>query len=104
MKSRVLLITAAVAFLGACSETRTLPLPVNEITGVVTKLDSAGLTDVNGFTVRSNDETFDFAVDSETQLAFPPSHLNEHRVSGEPVKVTYEERDGELYALTVEDG
>ena len=88
----------AVAALAACGES------TNEVTGVVSEVDSAGLTDVNGFTVRSQDETFDFVVDSNTELSFPPAHLNEHRISGEPVRVTYEERDGELYAVSVEDG
>ena len=88
----------AVAALAACDES------TNEVTGVVSEVDSAGLTDVNGFTVRSQDETFDFVVDSNTELSFPPAHLNEHRISGEPVRVTYEERDGELYAVSVEDG
>ncbi len=82
----------------ACGETS------GEVTGVVTELDSKGLTHVDGFTVRSDDETFEFVVDSGTKLEFPPAHLNEHRVSGEPVTVTYEERDGELYAVSVEDG
>lgn len=94
---RLLVVIAAVAFV-ACGET------TNEVTGVVTEVDSASLTDVNGFTVRDEEETFDFVVDSETELSFPPAHLNEHRVSGEPVKVTYEEREGELYAISVEDG
>ena len=82
----------------ACGETS------GEVTGVVTEVDAETLTNVNGFTVRSDDETYEFVVDSDTELEFPPAHLNEHRVSGEPVQVTYEERDGELYAVSVEDG
>lgn len=62
-----------------------------------------GLTKVEFFTVRSEDKTYKVLIDPDTDLGFPPSHLNEHRISGEPVRVETEEKDGDLYATKVED-
>jgi len=42
-------------------------------------------------------------VDEQTEFAFPPGHLNEHRTTAEPVEVVTEELDDGLYARTVED-
>lgn len=66
-------------------------------------MESSGLTEVESFKVKSNDKTYTILLDSNTDLGFPPAHLNEHRVTGDRVKVEIEERNGDLYALSVED-
>ena len=75
----------------------------SEITGVVTAVESSSLTEVESFTVKTDDDTYTVLIDTDTDLGFPPAHLNEHRVSGDPVHVKLDERDGDLYALSVED-
>lgn len=75
----------------------------SEISGVVVEVQSSGLTEIDSFSVRADDRTYEFIVTDDTELDFPPAHLNEHRVSGEPVRVVFEGKDHGLYALTIED-
>ena len=99
MRSRVVLLVALLFAAPACGDGESR----GEVTGVVTAVEIASLTELDGFTLRSEEETYEFVVDPDTELGFPPAHLNEHRVSGDPVTVVYEEVDGELVALSVED-
>lgn len=69
----------------------------------MTDVESSELTKVESFTVKSDDKTYTILIDPNTDLGFPPAHLNEHRVTGDPVKVTIEDRDGDLYALSILD-
>jgi hypothetical protein len=63
-----------------------------------------GLTEVEYFTVRTDDgDTHKFFIDPDTDLGFPPAHLNEHRITGDPVVVEFEEKDGRPIATSVED-
>ena len=94
-----LVVTAIVLVLGACSPGDA----ADEVTGVVVEVQSSGLTEIDEFTVRADDRTYEFVVTEETEFAFAPAHLNEHRVSGEPVEVVYEGKDDRLYALSVDD-
>ena len=76
---------------------------ISEVSGVVVEVESSGLTEVESFKLRSDDRSYEFFVTDETDLAFPPAHLNEHRVSGEPVAVVFERKDHGLYALSIDD-
>lgn len=69
----------------------------------MTDVESTSLTEVESFTVKSDDKTYTILIDPNTDLGFPPAHLNEHRVTGDPVKVEIEERNGDLYALSILD-
>ncbi len=73
------------------------------ITGTVVEVESQGLTEVDSFVVSSEGQRHTILLDDETDLGFPPSHLNEHRISGEPVRVEVDEREGELVATSIED-
>lgn len=77
-------------------------------TGVVVAVDSGGLTDVRGFTLRTADgRTVEFRVGRlENAVQFPPAHLGVHLQDGFPVRVTYElSADGaERIAVRLEDG
>lgn len=105
MRTRLILgpLVCLLAFT-ACSDSGT-GTP-DEIVGVVTKVESSGLTQVEGFTVRAEggNELYEIKVDDDTNFAFPPAHLNEHRVSGEPVAVEVDNRSGSLFATTIDDG
>lgn len=109
---RVLLPALGLVVLGACDgggDPKASPsgrdqLAPSEVTGVITDVQSSGLTEVESFTVRNTDnEEYEILLDPETDLGFPPAHLNEHRTSGDPVIVEIDERAGELFATSVED-
>ncbi len=78
------------------------PAPT-ELTGVILEIESEGLDDVRSFTLRSEGETYEILIDPELDYGFPLSHLNSHRATADPVVVDLEERDGELFALSIED-
>lgn len=63
------------------------------------------LDNVTGFElVDESGARFQFTVDPDAEFdGLPLSHLNEHRLSADPVVVTYEVR-GDLVALSIRDG
>jgi hypothetical protein len=73
------------------------------VTGVVVEIESSGLAQVEQFTLQDEGRRVTILVDDETEFAFAPSHLNEHRARGEPVAVEVEKRHGGLYAVSVDD-
>lgn len=74
------------------------------VTGVIVDIDSAGIDDIRAFTLRSEGQTYEIHIAEDVEYGFSLGHLQEHRVSSEPVVVDLEEReDGRLYALSIED-
>lgn len=73
------------------------------LTGVVVDVESEGLNEVTSFELRSEGQIYEIFILEEVDYGFPLGHLNEHRVSGDPVEVETEERDGQLYAHAIED-
>ena len=74
-------------------------------TGLVIAVDSSGLTDVRGFTIRTDDgRTVVFRIGAlENGAQFPPGHLLEHRATGVKIVVTYRQANGELVAIRLDD-
>ena len=74
-------------------------------TGLVTAVDASGLTEVRGFTIRTDDgRTVAFKIGNlENGVQFPPGHLLEHRATGVKVVVTYRPENGALVAVRIED-
>ena len=74
-------------------------------TGIVIAVDSAGLTNVRGFSIRTNEgRTLAFRIGVlENGAKFPPGHLLEHAATGVKVVVTYRPENGELVAIRIED-
>jgi hypothetical protein len=74
-------------------------------TGVVIAVQATSLTNVERFSIRTQDgRTVEFRVgtiDNATQFA--PGHLAEHKVSLVPVRVTYVQDSGSLVAVHLED-
>jgi hypothetical protein len=72
----------------------------------VVSIDSVGMGRVDGFTLRTSDgRIIDFDT-RETRFdatRFPPGHLQEHRALAEPVRVTYQLRDGVRRVIRLED-
>jgi hypothetical protein len=74
-----------------------------EVTGPIVDIEAEGLGDVRSFTVKSGPQTYEILIDTHVDYGFPLSHLNEHRISGDPVRVELVERNGSLYAQTIVD-
>ena len=73
--------------------------------GIVTAIDSAGLTDVQSFTLRTRDgrdETFAIGT-LENGAEFPPGHLAEHQALGSPIRVWYRTDGKTKVAFRLED-
>ena len=75
----------------------------DQVRGPVISVDSQGLGKVRSFDVKNGDRIYEVRIDPSVDYGFPLDHLNEHRISGDPVIVRVEEREGELYALSIED-
>jgi hypothetical protein len=71
--------------------------------GTVVEVDSTGLNEVNSFVVRSKSEQYRIFIGGVVNLGFPPGHLNEHRATGQPVRVEVDRRDGKLFAVSIRD-
>ena len=76
----------------------------DQVRGVVVSIEG-GLDNVTGFELLAEDGTrLQFSVDADADFDdLPLSHLNQHRLTADPVLVAYENR-GELVALSVRDG
>lgn len=75
----------------------------SELTGVIVDVTSSGLNQVSSFELRAEGTNHAIHIDDDVDYGFPLGHLQEHVASAEPVRVELEERDGELFALTIED-
>ena len=94
-------LSLALAF-GACSSDEPPDAP-DQVTGVLTDVESFGIGDIRGFTVKDGSETFEVKIDPEVEYGFDLGHLQEHLSGSLPVTVELEERDGVLYALSIDD-
>jgi len=75
------------------------------VTGVLTHLDTAGLSAVAGFTMRLDDGreiAFKLGV-LENGDQFPPGHLGEHLATAEPVRVFFRKNGRDLVVYRIED-
>lgn len=81
------------------------PTGTASIDGVIVSIDSAGLGDVRGFTLRqAGGETIDLRLgELENPTEFPPGHLAEHQATAEPVRVWYRLEGEERFAIRLED-
>ena len=98
------LLIAAAALLIVVSATLGQP-PRQTETGLVVAVDSSGLTDVRGFTLRTDDgRTVAFRIGVlENGAQFPPGHLLEHAATGVRIVVTYRQENGERIAVRLDD-
>ncbi len=98
------LLIAAAALVVVVISTFGQPASQTE-TGLVVAVDSSGLTDVRGFSIRTNDgRTVAFRIGVlENGAEFPPGHLLEHAATGVKVVVTYRQESGERIAIRIDD-
>ncbi len=83
------------------------PFPTSPTVGVVIAVDSSGLADVRGFTLRPSEGgglSFGFKLGPlENATEFSPSHLAEHMASSEPIRVYFRTENGEHLVYRLED-
>ena len=93
----------AVAWTCACTPPPSYP--ASPVEGVVVAVSAPSLGQVTSFDVRLNDGgTLHFTVGTlENPTEFPPSHLAEHQVSSQPVRVFYRTENGVHVAYRLED-
>ena len=82
-----------------------LEVPGSPIVGLVTKIESEGLDQVKGFTLRaSNGQDLTFVVGSlENAADFPPGHLTEHMAAADPVLVYFRVENGAMVVYRLDD-
>ncbi|MFN2588597.1 MAG: hypothetical protein ABR613_10845 [Actinomycetota bacterium] len=104
----VIALLCCAAFAGAACGGDDGPPPTrqevpDEVTGVLLDVDSGGVGDVTSFTLKDGDETYEIFIADDVDYGFPLGHLQEHLSTGDPVRVPLEERDGKLYARSIDD-
>jgi hypothetical protein len=100
----VIVVTGGAAVLFSSGGTAQ-PASRQSVDGVIVAVDSAGLDEVRGFSLRTDDgQSIDFTIGSlENGVEFPPGHLAEHQATAQRVRVWYV-RDGEAsVAVRLED-
>ena len=100
----VVVVAVAVGLAVAVMSERT-PAVASEVSGVVVAVDSRGLGDVRGFTLRvPGGELLEFDLRAlENGADFPPGHLAEHQATAAPVRVTFRMDGATRLALRIED-
>jgi hypothetical protein len=75
------------------------------IDGILTDIDSEGLTRVTGFRLRTNDgQEIAFKIGTlENGAEFPPGHLAEHLATSSPIRVYFREQGPDLVVYRLED-
>lgn len=103
----VALIVYAIALNEACASCSPDPSPdvASPVDGVVVAVDSSGLADVRGFTLRvSQALALEFVLGPlENATEFSPSHLAEHQATSEPIRVWFRVEDGTRVVYRLED-
>lgn len=102
MLRRGIPVLLAVVLLAACGGNGGAEAP-SEVTGVIILLDTDETGSIKGFSLRADAETYEIRIAEDVNYGFDLAHLNEHMTTGDPVRCRLEERDGDLYALTIED-
>ena len=94
-------VTLVIALAGAAWVANACEPMLQQETGVVVEVDSPALGRVEGFELLTPDGerlTFDTS-ELEFRAEFPAPHLQEHRLIGDRIVVTYR-RDGERLVVT----
>ena len=109
MQRRLIFVLLAALFLAACGgDDAEVGFdvddgPPTEVTGVIVGIDSEALGEVESFDLKDGDTIHTLYIDPTIEYSFPLGHLHEHLETAQPVKCKVEERDGKLYAQTIDD-
>ena len=80
-------------------------LPESPVAGIVTRVDSSGLSAVKKFTLRTTSgDDLTFVIGTlENGAEFPPGHLVEHMTSADPILVYFRVEKGALVVYKLDD-
>jgi len=97
--------SSAAASAGPASSDSGSLVPESPVAGIVTAVDSSGLAQVKGFTLRTNDgEIIVFKIGVlQNGDEFPPGHLKEHQATAAPILVFFNQVGNELVVYRIED-
>ncbi len=73
------------------------------LTGVVVAIDGQGMEEVTSFTLRVDGTNHEIWIDPNREYGFALGHLHAHLQGAEPVTVIYEQGDGQMTAISIED-
>ena len=102
----VVLVAAGCQQLVTGSPPPPTPGITSPVEGVVFSVDTAGLGEVRGFTLRPTNSPFSFSFGLgtlENPTEFPPSHLAEHQATSQPVRVYFRTENGIHTVYRLED-
>lgn len=101
----VVLAGAAAVLSGRSAPDPNGPAGASEVVGVIVAVESQGLGDVRGFTLRQDGGAqLDFDLRAlENGAQFPPGHLAEHQATAERVRVWYRVDGNDRLAIRLED-
>jgi hypothetical protein len=97
-----LVVIFLVSALSACGGESAAESAPSELTGVIVQVDGTG-NDVTAFTLEVGADRYRIFIAEDVDYGFDLRHLHEHRLTGDPVRCTLEERDDRLYALEILD-
>ena len=72
------------------------------VTGLIVEVRGEG-RDIESFTLDVGGRSYEIRIAPDVDYGFDLAHLREHERDEVPVRVRVEERDGELYALRIDD-
>lgn len=101
-----ILVAAAMAgvLLVGSAGCRSDPEAPTEATGLIVSIEpQQGQGEVESFEVEDGDRTLEIRIDPGRDYGFDLGHLYVHELESLPVIVELEERQGALYAVTIED-
>jgi hypothetical protein len=100
----VVAVAVAAAVFGGTARDPEAPQGEDAV-GIVSSIDSEGLTNVRGFTLLMPDgRELEFAIGTlENGAEFPPGHLAEHQALASPIRVWYRTEGDALVAFRLED-
>jgi hypothetical protein len=102
----VRVLTAVLLLSGAACASPAAETPEEapaEVVGPITAVDRDADDRITSFTVPADAGSHQILIDQQRDYGFDLEHLEEHRVTGDPVRVTLEQRDGRLYAVDILD-
>ena len=96
---------AAILLSGTGKGTTTGSADTPSVIGVIIGVQSEGLDQVRGFSLRTQDgATVTFTIGNlESGAEFPPGHLVEHQATAQPVRVWYRIEGETRVAIRLED-